>query len=42
VAFSINGQSHVLEKGDAIHFNSSYPHYGGCLSEGGAELIGVV
>jgi transcriptional regulator with XRE-family HTH domain len=42
VEFNVNGQSHILEEGDAIHFNSSYPHYGSCLSEGGAELIGVV
>ena len=41
VEFNVNGQSHVLEEGDAIHFNSSYPHYGSCLSEKGAELIGI-
>jgi len=42
IEFSVNGKTHILEEGDAIHFNSSYPHYGSCLAEGGAELIGVV
>jgi transcriptional regulator with XRE-family HTH domain len=40
--YNVNGHSYILEEGDSIHYNSSYPHYGTCLSEDGAEIIGVV
>ncbi len=42
VEFNINGQPHKLEEGDAIHFNSSYPHFGTCHSEQGVELLAII
>jgi transcriptional regulator with XRE-family HTH domain len=42
IEFSVNGKTYLLDEGDAIHFNSSYPHSGLCLSEEGAELLGIV
>jgi len=42
VEFNVNGHSQTLEEGDAIHLNSIYPHSGTCLSEDGAELLGII
>ncbi len=42
IEFEVNRQSFVLEEGDSIQFNSSYPHNGSVVSEGGAELLCVV
>jgi quercetin dioxygenase-like cupin family protein len=42
VEVNVNGNTYILEKGDSIHFNSSYPHNGSCLSKDGAELIGII
>ena len=39
---NVNGNTYILEEGDSIHFNSSYPHNGSCLSKDGAELIGII
>lgn len=42
IEFTINGESFLLEEGDSIHFNANYDHYGICISEDGAELIGII
>ena len=42
IDFYINGHNLILEEGDVVHFNSSYMHYGKCLSEDGSEIMGVI
>jgi transcriptional regulator with XRE-family HTH domain len=42
INFYINGNEYVIEEGDAIYFNASYPHYGACISEEGAEILGII
>ena len=42
IEFSINGNDFILEEGDSVHFNASYPHYGTCISDEGAEIIGII
>ena len=42
IEFSINGNDFILEEGDSVHFNASYPHNGACISDEGAEIIGIV
>lgn len=42
VEFNVNDQAYILEEGDSIYFNASYPHYGTCLSDTGCELIGII
>jgi transcriptional regulator with XRE-family HTH domain len=42
IKFQINGNEYVLQQGDAIYFNASYPHNGACISEEGAEIIGII
>lgn len=38
----VNENNYVLGTGDAIQFNSSYPHQGACISEEGAELFCII
>lgn len=42
VNFNVDGTSYVLEEGDALYFDSSYPHFGHNLSGGEIELLIVV
>ena len=42
IEFSINGNDFILDEGDSVHFNASYPHYGTCIAEEGAEIIGII
>ncbi len=42
IDFSINGDNFILEEGDSIHFNASYPHNGACISDEGTEIISIV
>ena len=42
IDFSINGDDFILEEGDSIHFNASYPHNGACISDEGTEIISIV
>lgn len=42
IDFTINGRTFSLQEGDAIHFNADQVHYGTCVSEEGAELIGII
>ena len=42
IEFSINGNDFILEEGDSVHFNASYPHHGTCISDNGAEAIGII
>ncbi len=40
--FNVNGVPYILEEGDSIYFDSSYPHYGVCLCEQKCEIIGII
>lgn len=42
IEFNVNNQPYILEEGDSIYFNASYPHHGRCFSESGCELIGII
>ncbi len=42
IEFTIDKNSFVLEAGDSVHFNAAYNHHGTCISDDGAELIGII
>jgi transcriptional regulator with XRE-family HTH domain len=42
IEYSVNGNDYLMEVGDSIHFNASYPHQGSCISDDGCELIGII
>ena len=42
IEYSVNGNDSIMEEGDSIHFNASYPHQGSCISDDGCELIGII